>query len=660
MSTENNLPDNPNVNVEGLKPFKKLCITIGTLPSSYMEAMSYQELLLWLCDYLKNTVIPAFDNNANAVTELQNLYIELKNYVDNYFTNLDVQEEINKKLDDMAEDGTLQNIISQFLKLSSLLSFDTVESLKNSNNLINGSYACTLGFYNINDGGKAFYKIENLTTNDIIDNITIIPLKNNLIAKLISNGIVNIKQFGAYGDGEHDDTQNIQKAIDYAYNLENNNFYNSLKIIVPKGKYLVTSQLTFKSSTLNGSELSNIIVEGEGQGTTCFIGDFSANGNVFYLNSSSKFTLKDLSIKNITENFDITGVKIDNSSMVIDLTNIFIYKCYIGFDVNICVGNITNCFANSCNCGFKVKGTSTNINNCYASQCTKKSNDVNDYNGCGFFFDTHYSNVNSCGSDSNNIAYYIIRNGISLNNCGMEQDDEGIIINLPNSNIYQAPIIINGYLYDNITKPTIKIKNAQKVIIQNHNFSLDFDYVEINENLPANVVEYNNCNFYNVNESLYPNNLLQPINNRSRKNGTIYNFDGYVNEGKSRLYNRELKWRIPKNKLSNGRKCLLEITAKTLIHYNDNTYKTFLEKFAINYIISNNYIAKTLPNYNETNFDYSSTSDDNYNYYTLKPKSSEIVPDNNRLIYDINIYDTSKLNLNDKNNIFIEIEGLDY
>lgn len=100
----NNLPNNPQSNVENLKPFKKFCMTIGALPSSYLESLTYQELLLWFCDYLQNTVIPTIDNNAEAVKELQNLYIELKDYVDNYFKNLDVQKEINNKLDEMASD----------------------------------------------------------------------------------------------------------------------------------------------------------------------------------------------------------------------------------------------------------------------------------------------------------------------------------------------------------------------------------------------------------------------------------------------------------------------------------------------------------------------------------------------------------------------------
>lgn len=108
MSNLNDLK--PIVN---LNPFARFCCTIGNLPSSYMASLSFEEQLMWFCDYLQNTVIPAVNNNAQCVKELQELYVKLKNYVDNYFNNLDVQNEINIKLDKMAEDGTLDKIINQ-------------------------------------------------------------------------------------------------------------------------------------------------------------------------------------------------------------------------------------------------------------------------------------------------------------------------------------------------------------------------------------------------------------------------------------------------------------------------------------------------------------------------------------------------------------------
>lgn len=160
MSIQNNeLPQNPSIESETVRPFRRFCttiMTIGTLPSSYQEAMSYQEMLLWLCDFIENKVIPAFDNNANAITELQNLYIELKSYVDNYFTDLDVQEEINNKLDDMATDGSLGEVMQKYIQpyIDELnqnyenFTNETNSSLSNMNSrintILNGS---PMGFY---------------------------------------------------------------------------------------------------------------------------------------------------------------------------------------------------------------------------------------------------------------------------------------------------------------------------------------------------------------------------------------------------------------------------------------------------------------------------------------------------------------------------------
>lgn len=94
-----------NNEIKTISPFKHFCMTIGNLPTAYIESMSYYETLLWLCKYLENTINPAVNNNAEALKELQE-------YVANYFDNLDVQDEINNKLDEMADNGTLEQIIN--------------------------------------------------------------------------------------------------------------------------------------------------------------------------------------------------------------------------------------------------------------------------------------------------------------------------------------------------------------------------------------------------------------------------------------------------------------------------------------------------------------------------------------------------------------------
>ena len=132
--------------VGNLSPFARFCCTIGNLPSSYMVSLTYEEQLLWLCDYLKNTVIPAVNTNAEAVKELQELYVKLKDYVDNYFNNLDVQQEINNKLDKMASDGTLENIINQeiFEEINNNIS-KLNNDITEINNTIDNDYTICIG-----------------------------------------------------------------------------------------------------------------------------------------------------------------------------------------------------------------------------------------------------------------------------------------------------------------------------------------------------------------------------------------------------------------------------------------------------------------------------------------------------------------------------------
>lgn len=115
IKNTNLIPPSPQIDINSLKPFTRFCCSIGAIPTSYLISMSYEEQLLWLCDYLQNTVIPTVNNNGQAVAELQGLYVQLKNYVDNYFTNLDVQEEINNKLDEMAENGELNDILEPLI-----------------------------------------------------------------------------------------------------------------------------------------------------------------------------------------------------------------------------------------------------------------------------------------------------------------------------------------------------------------------------------------------------------------------------------------------------------------------------------------------------------------------------------------------------------------
>ena len=213
-----------------LSPFGHFCCTIGHLPTSYMISLTYEQQLLWLCNYLENTVIPAVNTNAEAVLELQNLYAELKDYVDNYFSNLNVQEEINNKLDEMAESGVLEQIISAYLQISSVLSFDTVNDMVENENLIEGSTCRTLGFTTLNDGKGRTYKIEKIISG-VADGFNIISLgRDDLYAVLINenNIYVDVTKFGIKNDGT-DISTILQNLID--------EFPNGATFFFPNGTY---------------------------------------------------------------------------------------------------------------------------------------------------------------------------------------------------------------------------------------------------------------------------------------------------------------------------------------------------------------------------------------------------------------------------------------
>ena len=92
----------------GQQPFRFWCQTV--LPLVYDDSLSYYELLNKVVYYLNNAITD-ISNMGDNVDALLDAYNELQSYVNDYFSTLDVQEEIDSKLDAMAENGTLSALI---------------------------------------------------------------------------------------------------------------------------------------------------------------------------------------------------------------------------------------------------------------------------------------------------------------------------------------------------------------------------------------------------------------------------------------------------------------------------------------------------------------------------------------------------------------------
>lgn len=104
------------------------------LPAVYDDSLSYTDLLSKLLYYINVLVT----NNDLLSKDMKKLF----DYINNYFLDLDVQQNVDKKLDEMAKDGTLDKIINEDL-------FGNLET--NINNLIfattqNSKFMCPLFF----------------------------------------------------------------------------------------------------------------------------------------------------------------------------------------------------------------------------------------------------------------------------------------------------------------------------------------------------------------------------------------------------------------------------------------------------------------------------------------------------------------------------------
>lgn len=110
--------------------------------------------------------------------------------------------------------------------------YNTVADMKADTKLKAGDMVKTLGYYSVNDGGNSTYKIKTTSSSYCEE------LSNELVAELIVNNEVNVKQFGAYGDNIHDDYNAFNNAITYCNN-----------ILIPTGKYKIGTTLTLNKNT---------------------------------------------------------------------------------------------------------------------------------------------------------------------------------------------------------------------------------------------------------------------------------------------------------------------------------------------------------------------------------------------------------------------------
>lgn len=313
-----------NFSYKNLCPFKWFVLQNFPFIEADFDAITNWQLFCKLGEEM-NKIIEKVNQAGEQTENLTNAFIELQNYVNDYFENLDVQEEIDNKLDEMAEGGELQNIIGEFLRINSQLIFNSVSDMKSSNNLIVGSTAKTLGFYNINDGGNAIYKIVDDSSLNV-DNMFVHLLDNGLKAQLlIENNTINILQLGARKQDKQNNKYDIKPYIErYLLYLDNFDFiiklyipaglYNTspIEIVRPKGFYIYGDKGLF-----NAYPTKTTITAISNQTHVIKIGNYeksTTSGYISGITISSGNFIYDESIKNFVCN---SAHEIENKALII-------------------------------------------------------------------------------------------------------------------------------------------------------------------------------------------------------------------------------------------------------------------------------------------------------------------------------------------------------
>lgn len=262
--------------------------------------------------------------------------------------------------------------------------FNSVEEMKASNTLKAGALAKTIGFYTAGDGGGADYVVTDNIGEDEADEASIITLQKGLYAKLLVKDYINVKQFGAYGDGKRDDTLILNICAEKSVNKT---------LYFPSGRYLSgTINITQDGDNKEGK--SPTIIKGDGTGTVIIakedttllinaknlsskkFSDFILDGgnqNCILMDTTTNYTDYSPSIRNIYER--ITLRNYTETAWIADQNN------DSKFNMISWSSSVENAVALHADCN----GGLIALSRCYAfSNALEIAGQLIDLNDCGF------------------------------------------------------------------------------------------------------------------------------------------------------------------------------------------------------------------------------------------------------------------------------------
>jgi Pectate lyase superfamily protein len=281
--------------------------------------------------------------------------------------------------------------------------------------------------------------------------------------KVLNESVINVKDYGAVGDGVADDTMVIQFCLD--------NFVGKI-IFVPTGVFIITKPLILPSQTiLRGSSTQGTVIKKTT--TTPDSNNIKAviilksedNPNPSLVKYNSDSTLSDIFLfGGFTQNGTLIkndyGIYADKCS-TLKLEKVWMTYFNTGFYSSDCfLLNFSNMNISEGDFGITIEtGTSLTASTVYCVNCTVAYN----------LKSLRYSTFNSCAADgASYIPYYFeVCQGITLNSCGAESTlSNGYSVYSVNySNIIiNAPFVLTTAFYE---KGIINAYSNSQVLINN-------------------------------------------------------------------------------------------------------------------------------------------------------------------------------------------------
>ena len=319
--------------------------------------------------------------------------------------------------------------------------FDTVADMKLAD-LKDGMTVQTLGYYEVNDGGGATYKITDTESQTDYQE----ELENGLYATLIiENDTVNVNQFGAKGDGITDDTNSIKTAFEFNKN-------DNLKIIFNKNKTYLVGGIIYLYSNKE-IDLNNSILKAKSY--------LRFYNNVDSLSLTGYGAVKNISFKNGTIDGSVLGVLfgiLHGENLIFE--NLKLLDCCVTghiFDL----GGCKNVKFENCNfTGSYISDSST----IYREMIQP---DYANYTALPYWGSTEYAGYDNLPTIN-----------LVVNRCNFEK---GNGIHLPNAigshalygDLAVKNIIITNNTFHDSTSYTIRFPRVQNLIVDNNIFYND-------------------------------------------------------------------------------------------------------------------------------------------------------------------------------------------